>query len=410
MHAHLKKAIDEVIQYDPKDKQKAAYYRVGGDWTKSSEYPQIFPLDKYRKEDFLRLAWELLRRSPRYRHQYHMLKEFGIKKSTFSGFKWESYFSNTVLPDFEGWESIPLLGHQCFPSKSSREQTFGEYIAERKGGESWFVMNRRRWVMDLWGLKFLPNPDKNYLNLKDKDLFLAPAGAILVNNDDVNSPRIVTTYAGQNEVVFKLRLDAPLESQLSAIKHEISRLQSIADEHVINISEPFSLPRIKKTNKELAKILEEQKGAVLNYDERHGRVLLKQLELSPLWLRTWDAVQRARKKQSDSFQMALSGKHQWPRIDRVALVTQFKKDYLNHFDLVSQSSNGCDAVSHGKKTTRFAIYDELEKSLKPASVPNWRERSEKYIESGDGAYRQIVAMAFAKNNSNLSPLGSEKIG
>ena len=30
-----------------------------------------------------------------------------------------------------------------------------------------------------------------------------------------------------------------------------------------------------------------------------------------------------------------------------------------------------------------------------AMVPNWRARSEKYIEESDDAFRQIVAMAFA---------------
>ncbi len=34
-------------------------------------------------------------------------------------------------------------------------------------------------------------------------------------------------------------------------------------------------------------------------------------------------------------------------------------------------------------------------ALTPAMVPNWRMRSEKYIEQSDEAFRQLVALAFS---------------
>lgn len=37
----------------------------------------------------------------------------------------------------------------------------------------------------------------------------------------------------------------------------------------------------------------------------------------------------------------------------------------------------------------------IEATKNSAMVPNWRARSEKYIEESDDAFRQIVAMAFA---------------
>ena len=181
-----KRSNEEVLRFDHEDEDKIAYFRLGGNWEDASEYPQILPLKEYSKEDLLRLAWDILRRSPRYRHQHKRLQEFGIKRSTFSGYEGESYFSNTDRPEFNGWQDISLAGDKCIPAKSSINQRFGEYVEQLRAGEAWFVMNRRKWVLDLWGLKYLPNPNTNYLTLKKRELLIAPAGAILVENSDVS--------------------------------------------------------------------------------------------------------------------------------------------------------------------------------------------------------------------------------
>ena len=41
------------------------------------------------------------------------------------------------------------------------------------------------------------------------------------------------------------------------------------------------------------------------------------------------------------------------------------------------------------------LADMVHDALTPAMVPNWRMRSEKYIEQSDEAFRQLIALAFS---------------
>ena len=67
------------LRFEAGEEESEILFGRGADWRKSSQYPEVKPLDEYTREDYLRLAWELLRRSPRYRWQMHKLGAFGIK-------------------------------------------------------------------------------------------------------------------------------------------------------------------------------------------------------------------------------------------------------------------------------------------------------------------------------------------
>ena len=110
--------------------------------------------------------------------------------------------------------------------------------------------------------------------------------------------------------------------------------------------------------------------------------MLKHVELHPFWLRTWDALAEARLAQG-----TLN-----PRLDRDLIVRQFHADY-GHLDHPTEGAAG-KAVQRRRKNT--VLIDLIGAAIgSSAMVPNWRARSEKYIEESDDAFRQIVAMAFA---------------
>ncbi len=394
-------SIEDLLRFDPLDPLRGELFKQGANWRKALEYPPIKLVDDYSRADLIRLAWEILRRMPRYRLQYRKLVSFGIKKSTFFLGDSGSFFTDAKLPYFRDWEDVSLVGHKCVPKKSFPEQTFGEYVAERKDGEVWFVMNRRKWVMDLWGLKYLPNPSQTFEELKDKNLFIPPASAMLIDAVNFIHPRIVSTYVRQNELLYRLRLDAPLDLQLDAVKMEFIRAQSEASKLPRDAFDPLGLPRRKMQRKVIDEYVNGGNSGVPDLNEKKGRVLLKHLELSPIWLRMWDAVQEARFQQIDSCVSGMAKKHQWPRIDRQEIISQFEQDYLNRLPTsVSDTSSILTRRSKTRKGKRN-LYDVLDQSIKVAMVPNWRSRIEKYIEGGDGAFRQVVALAFAKDHADI---------
>jgi hypothetical protein len=53
------------------------------------------------------------------------------------------------------------------------------------------------------------------------------------------------------------------------------------------------------------------------------------------------------------------------------------------------------AAKYQRRRKAITLWDALNSSLNAAMVPKWQIRSEKYIEQGDQAFRQIAALAFA---------------
>lgn len=382
--------LGDFLRYEAGRPEAAADFAPVADWTKADQYPPLKLLDQYSREDYLRLAWEFLRRMPRYRRQHRKLKEMGINKPTFYPSQSGSFFTSESPPDAErwsAWENLNLRGHACQPPIDRPEQTFGDYVDEReKAVEPWFVMNRRRWVMDLWGLRSLPSPTMAFDRLGTGAIFSAPAAAVSVvsKGAPADRPQLVNTYVRQNEIILRLRLDTPLEQQLDAVRLEFARAQQNAGGRRNSALDPLAAIGRRKAGKEVLPNDDLASQRSIRAEASEGRVLLKQLELSPFWLRTWDAFAEARIQQETAK----------PRLDRNDIIRQFEKDSQSLLSggAVGPVTSG-DARSMRRRQGQ-SLADMLFKALTPAMVPNWRDRSEKYIEKSDDAFRQLVALAF----------------
>lgn len=71
------------LRFEAGSEDSIRLFELGADWRKREQYPEIKPLVDYTRDDYLRLAWELLRRMPRYRHQIFKLADFGIASPSF---------------------------------------------------------------------------------------------------------------------------------------------------------------------------------------------------------------------------------------------------------------------------------------------------------------------------------------
>ena len=196
------------LRFEAGDEESHELFAPGANWRKQDQYPALKPLDSYTRNDYLRLAWELLRRMPRYRRQYRKLDQLGIKSPSFFKSSPKHYYTSDSPPAFPGWATCPLRGHQCEPPIAGQDETFGSYIAaQEKAGQPWFVMNRYRWVMDLWGLTYVPNPDTPFALLRKSGLFGAPAAAVSVisNEAPADRPQNISTYLRANGVLVRKR-------------------------------------------------------------------------------------------------------------------------------------------------------------------------------------------------------------
>ena len=107
--------LEDFLRFDPKSPESLALYAPAADWTQSAQYPEYKLPDEYTRADYLRLAWELLRRMPRYRRQCRKLGELGIVSPTFGRSPQSIYFTHLRPPAFPGWRTVPLNGHKCEP-------------------------------------------------------------------------------------------------------------------------------------------------------------------------------------------------------------------------------------------------------------------------------------------------------
>ena len=245
-------SLSDFLRFDAGRPELRALFVPGANWRKKRQYPELKPLDSFTRDDYFRLAWELLRRMPRYRRQYRKLEDLGIKTATFFKPSSSSFYSSDNPPGFPGWANVPLRGHKCEPPMAFQDDTFGTYIeAQTAAGQPWFVMNRRKWVMDFWGLHYLPDPTTPFDGLPKRELFNAPAASVTVvsNAAPADRPRVVNTYLRQNEILIRFRLDASLDQQIASVRQEVERAQEIAVERAQSVLDPLPLPGRRKAGK-----------------------------------------------------------------------------------------------------------------------------------------------------------------
>ena len=379
------------LRFESGNEESERLFEHGADWRKREQYPEIKPVVDYTRDDYLRLAWELLRRMPRYRHQFHRLQKFGIMSPSFFRTSRHHFYSSENRAAFPGWRNYPLLGHFCDPPIQDGE-TFGSYVArlgwsdvnQEEEGQPWFVMNRYKWVMDFWGMEYLPDPQAEYDALRGKRVFASPATLITHVSADspADRPQALNTYLRSNEVLSRLRLDVSFDLQVQALQKEFAQAQRVAVERKERAFDPLPRPGRRKPGKAVV-VGDDDDFHIQSRDvAKAGRVVINHIELHPFWLRTWDAVAQARIQQGTIN----------PRLDRSEISGLFASEYNKYG--IKQPSRPNAALNLRRQNTDL---DKMiiEATKNSAMVPNWRARSEKYIEESDDAFRQIVAMAFA---------------
>lgn len=353
------------LRYDPLDPESSQLFVPGADWEDASAYPPIKAARDFTRADYLRLAWELLRRMPRYRRQCRKLQQLELRSTTFFVGPPCSFFSDKKLPTFRGWEDAVLRGHQCTPRPTSDEVTLGDYVAARlKDERPWLLVHRHRWCLDYWGVRRMEGPQKSCDEVGLERLFAPPAQRVDPPWKGRPAPRLASTLLNPVDVLVRLRLDTPFDNQMQMLRSEFERAQkAFASAEQGNVFDSWGILGRSGDATDKFVVGKITGGA-------GSRVLLKHLEFSSLWLRTWDYEQALRKATG-----ALR-----PRLDRQLLKRQFRRDA---------------EVQHLSGKLPTELYDQL-KNAEPAMVANWRSRGIKYIEQTEEAYRQLVALGLSQ--------------
>lgn len=360
------------LRYDASDPTTYELFEPGADWESASLYPPIKAAAEFQREDYLRLAWELLRRMPRYRRQYRKLQHHGLRRPTFFLGESFSFFSDERPPAFNGWQAVPLAPHQCTPLRKPRETTLGAYVSARqKDGRSWLVVHRHRWCLDYWGVSRMPDFRKPAKEIDLAALFTAPVRRFdpAPEKDRRVGPRIARGLAGPADLLVRLRLDVPLDLQTAMLRREFEQAQrTFAERDAGNKFDPWgTLGRSSEsTDAYVDRMAQRPDGGL-----QRSRVLLKQLELCSLWLRTWDYVQTKREHSPTGAE---------PRVDRNEVIGRFEADF--HAQFPGESAKSPLGRLVGKAMASYM-------------VANWRTRGTKYIEESEEAVRQLIALGTA---------------
>lgn len=339
-------------------------YYPGADWRSADSYPALKPDKEYKRPDYLRLAWEILRRVPRYRwHAKRIIENEFLNEDSFRD---QGYFidSSSLFPRRGTWKDLPIGNHVCSPDSEPNE-VLGAYI-ERNAGSPWRVFHCHGWAKRLWGVASLMAPtaeatdemlanffapsapqmissdasDEFYVkNLKERSKqSAAEKYGINLRNDDL--PVEYSTMLSAREILVRLRVDLPISSQIETVRKLMLRAQRKA--------------RLEKVNKSAR---------------------LTDLGISSFWLRTWDAAQEAKRENL--------------QLPRKALISHLSASA----SAVSREVKDYPVRSKTKGVSTFG--DAMASALDVERVEKWVNKSSAYIENQDDFYRVLVAKAFS---------------
>ncbi|WP_155742611.1 hypothetical protein [Variovorax paradoxus] len=232
----------------------------GANWKNAGEYPALKPASLWTGSDYLRLAWEIIRRSPRYRLHYARLAYHGLldERGFFGG--------RPVLTDEDfqipQWRTFPVHQHYCEPPQNN-DELLGAYV-DRLGDAPWKVVHGTWFATRAWGVGVLPDPNVPAQELDLMGLFApsdADAWAAVESLKDLRAvglraPKVTRRYQAAQEMFIRVRLDLPENDQLHLIQRAITRLR-------VRLGfNPRKNPEVRQ--RETA-------------------------SMSPFWLRVWDA-------------------------------------------------------------------------------------------------------------------------
>jgi len=353
------------IDHISRDRQKGLYFPAA-DWRYERNYPELKPEQQLIQCDFLRLAWEVLRRVPRYRWHYQRIRASGFLDS--DTFPKREYFLDSE--DFDSsfragksWKLIKVGDHICFPD-STEGELLGAYV-ERNSGAPWRVFHCHGWAKRLWGVSKLMDPDMELTQAQLKALF-APSAPELISSDASDEfytsrvlaqeavktrgsygielktedlPITYSTVVSSREILVKLRIDMPLHSQAKAVEAIITRAQRKA-----------------------------------KLEDMGDKARLTDVGLSSFWLRAWDASEEARAESK--------------RMPQTALISSLRVSAAD----VPRAVKNTETKRKGGVPVTFG--DEMDTALKVGRVSKWLDKAEKYIEGQEDFYRVLLGRAF----------------
>jgi hypothetical protein len=196
-------------------------------WQDSGEYPAI----KLELEpgDYLRLAWEVMRRSPRYRWHHKRLKQDGLLEvASFPGGL--TSITSRLATRFPGWQSVRADMHFTAP-KAEPGEKLPSYVKRQTG--SWLVAQGNWHVRSGWGISEVLDPATPAADI-DLSKFFSPSRPRLMpvyagrrdsGEAEILFPGRVSTDLSDREVLIWIRLDMPEKEQLALAEEGVSALR-----------------------------------------------------------------------------------------------------------------------------------------------------------------------------------------
>jgi hypothetical protein len=370
-------------------------YYPGADWRTGSSYPEVKPDSDLELKDHLRLAWEVLRRMPRYRWHYQRLLESGLLGTKV--FKGQHYFFSGSEGRFfrvPEWKSICLDDHFCKPFARPK-QLLEDYVDEHSG-KNWVVVHGNRWALKIWGVSEIADPRTPYDALDLERLF-APSFPTLLPEDESTRAGVLDPDGGdapipfhftldRRELAVRLRLDMPAKAQMREI---------------------YELLLDAQKESGLAEVNDGARGTDLGF--------------SSFWLRTWDASQEAWEQENSTEICASSGNirskplgEKWDkggRLPRTEIVSRIEAEIekIPAAVLSRRRVKNEKPRVKGKGTKERALLEpvgvevtfleELEKAVAFERVDKWKTRARGYIEGTHKFYRRILALSLEHSAS-----------
>jgi hypothetical protein len=317
-------------------KQPGLYEPIKGlDWRVAANYPPLVSPLKFTAAHGRRLAWEFLRRTPRYRWHFERLRARGLIASRQFGDGRSFYTPKDRPHPPEIFAAIEA--HEFGPSVPNPGERIYDYVQRHKD-QSWWIQHGHDWACRHWGLSFVADPQKDFDELP-LDFFTSSSAPRIVGASRKNShePLYWSETLAYQEFAVVLRIDASFPAQWAGLQTQLRQHQQA-----------------------FRKVHSAQKAKLIHK------------ELAPFWLRVWDAHQEERLKQNVEAPLF---------------------DHAEVHRVLSEESHAFEAelAKEIQPARREKVVEEtVSSAFTKNKILDWLERISAYLVREDSAYRELL--------------------